>query len=259
MTARWAVLSASTTGGAHARAGISSQDAYAVREVDGVLVLVVADGAGCARLAGAGAALAVSFAVREMVDLLRAGRPRDGAAWRALLRTGSLRAVRRFRRATVAVARGARGLRTGDLATTLTIVLASPPWLAAFAVGDGFIVLRTGAERHDLVLSPPGGADRPLGGTALLTSARVMATARRLVAHVPDLTGVAVGSDGLDPLLVERAEALPVRPRATVFERLFALVEDPETDAMRLTQTLTGRQVCRLTDDDRTLVLAVPR
>jgi hypothetical protein len=269
MSRRWHILAASTTGGAHARAGLSSQDAFAVDEVDGALVVAVADGAGSAPLAAAGASLAVSLARRALaapwrdspdtVERLRDPDPSNAAVWRDYLDRASDRAVRHFRRAAAAVARTDRRLHAGDLGTTLTVVVASPPWIGLFAVGDGFVVLRTADGHHDLLFSPPGGADRPPGATTLLTSARVGNTARRVIARVPDLTGLAVGSDGLDTLLIEYVDAHAVRPHAALFERLFMLAGNPETDAMHLTQTLAGKQVCERTDDDRTLVLAVPR
>ena len=260
MTSRWSVLAASTVGGAHVRAGMSSQDAFAVEQIGGVLLLAVADGAGSAGLGAVGAPLVVSFAIRAMRRLVspdRLGRAED---WHRMLRVGPERVLRQFRRAARAVARVDRGLRVTDLGTTLTLVVACPPRVGVFAVGDGIVVIRTAAAGLDLLLAPPGGVDREPGTTTLLTSRDAAATARRLVIDVPDLTGLAVSSDGMDTLLVEYVDAQPVRPGAAQFDQLFARAENSDgTDGMALTRLLTSARVCALTDDDRTLVVAVPR
>lgn len=253
MTARWSVLAGSTSGGAHARSLVSGQDAYAAREVGGTLVLAIADGAGSAACAGVGASLIVSLAVRIFARSLRGGPPGNAAQWTSLLRTGPDRLIRRFSRTATALTRAAGDLRPADLATTVTVVLAAPPWVAVFAVGDGFVVTRGRNGDLDLLLPPPDGTDRGLGLTGLLPGA----DGRRLVANLPGLTGLAAGTDGLDSMLIEYARSRPLRPGSAPFGQLFAMVDGP--DELALTRLLAGRQVAALTDDDRTLVLAVPR
>lgn len=268
MSGPWRVLAASVAGGAHVRAGRSCQDAYAVRRLDGALIVAVADGAGGAPLSAAGAALAVELACERLAAAWQRG-PRDGlhplddgpaatASRRALVDVASDAVLRRFRRAAAGLARASRGLRPGDFGTTLTAVLVDPPWLALFAVGDGFVVTRAGADRYDLPLAPPGGPDHPLGATTLLTSPGARDRAQRAVIRIPDLAGVAVGTDGMQTLLLEYAGARPVRPYAAKFDELFGHAADPDTDPMHLTRVLAGPRVNQRTDDDRTLVLAVP-
>jgi hypothetical protein len=260
MTSRWSVVAASVVGGAHVRAGVSAQDAFAVEQIDGVLLLAVADGAGSARLGAVGAPLAVSLAIQAMRRLAAPDSLRESAYWHRMLRVGPDQVLRRFRRAASAVARADRGLRTKDLGTTLTVVVAQPPRIGVFAVGDGIVVIRTASAGLELLVAPAGGADRPPGVTTLLTSRDAGTSARRMVAEVPDLTGVAVSSDGMDTLLVEYVDAQPVGPGAAQFDRLFARAEQAGgIDGMALTRLLTSPQVCALTDDDKTLVVAVPR
>ncbi|MCX4473575.1 protein phosphatase 2C domain-containing protein [Micromonospora sp. NBC_01655] len=259
MRTRWSVLAGSVAGGAHARAGVSGQDAYAVREVDGLLLLVVADGAGGRRCAAAGASLVVALATQVFVALVRDRPPGTAVAWSALLDAARDQLFRRFRRAARALARAAGGFRPEDLATTVTVVVAHPPWVGVLAVGDGVVVVRTDGDDLALLAAPPDVAGRPPGATALLPTARAVADTRRLVARLPDLTGLAVCTDGLDSLLVEYDGTRPSRPGAAAFGQLFALAEVADPDPTALTRLLCGRRVGALTDDDRTLVLAVPR
>jgi hypothetical protein len=251
------VLAGSSSGADHDRAAISSQDAHAAEEIDGTLVVAVADGAGSAPLAATGSALAVSLAVRELRRLLAA----PGAAAQdpqALLRVAARRTLRRFHRSLAALAHGA-GLPARDFGTTLTVLLARPPWVAVYAVGDGFVVTRAGPATYDLFLAPPRGAGVPLGATTLLPVRGGLAGTRRRVARIPGLSGVAVGTDGLETLVIEFAGGRPARPAAEPFTHLFGLADDPDTNASALTRMLAGRRVGDLSTDDRTLVLAVPR
>ncbi len=259
MTTRWSVLGGSAAGGAHVRAGVSGQDAYAVHEVDGSLLLVTADGAGSRRCAATGASLVVTLAVQILVPLLGDQPPTSAAAWSGWLDLAGERLFRRFRRASRALARAVGEFEPDDLGTTVTVVVARPPWVAVLAVGDGLVVVRAADGNLDLLLAPPGGAGRHPGATTLLPNARAGKQARRLVARLPDLTGLAVCTDGLDSLLVEYDGSRARQPGAAVFAQLFTLVEGAETDPSALVRLLSGRRVGALTDDDRTLLLAVPR
>lgn len=255
---RWSVLAGSTTGGAHARAGVSGQDAYAVEEIGQALVLAVADGASSAACAAAGASLAVRLALAVLAPTLRGRTPETAAEWLTLLDTGPDRLMRRFRRAARALARTVGDLRPQDLATTVTVVVVRPPWVSVFAVGDGVVVVRAADGNLDLLLAPRGGPEQPPGMTALLPTARP-GEARRLVACLPDLNGLAVCTDGVSDLLIEYVEARPWQPAVAPFERLFDMAGAADTDPMAVTRLLSGTRVAALTDDDRTLILAVPR
>ncbi|MEU1684782.1 protein phosphatase 2C domain-containing protein [Micromonospora sp. NPDC005707] len=253
------MLGGSAAGGARARAGVSSQDAYAMQKLDDALLLVTADGAGSRRCAATGASLVVALAMKVFVTLAGDPPPATAADWSRLLDMAWDRLSRRFRRAARALARAAGDLHPEDLATTVTVVLVRPPWVAVLAVGDGAVVVRAADGNLDLLLAPPGCAHQPPGVTTLLPAARYRGHARRLVAWLPDLTGLAVCTDGLASLLVEYDGSQPRQPAAAAFAQLFALAEVADPDPMALTRVLGGRRVGALTDDDRTLLLAVPR
>jgi hypothetical protein len=251
----WSVLAGSSAGAGHDRAAVSTQDAHAVAEVGPALVVAVADGAGTAAFAATGASLAVEVARQEAGRLLR---ERGMSDMEALVRDAARRTLRRFQRAVVALAQGAR-VHPRDFATTLTVVLACPPWVGVFAVGDGFVVTRRGDDEFELLLAPPRDVQAAPGATTLLPARFGAPVIRRRVARVDALTGVAAGTDGLETLMIEFDRAQPVRPAAEPFARLFALAADPATDPSALTRMLAGRRAGELSADDRTLVLAVPR
>jgi hypothetical protein len=251
----WSVLAGSSVGAAHDRAAVSTQDAHVATVVGPDLVVAVADGAGSAPFAATGAALAARLAEQEMCRLLRERMP---DSMQSLIRRGAHRTVHRFRRAVTALSDVA-GHHPRDFATTLTVVLACPPWVGVFAVGDGFVVTRRGESDFDLLLAPPGGAQRPPGAAALLPARFGAPVVRRHTARMEELTGLAVGTDGMETLMIEFARAEPVRPAQKPFAHLFALADDPGTDSSALTRMLAARRAGELSADDRTLVLAVPR
>ena len=77
--------------------------------------------------------------------------------------------------------------------------------------------------------------------------------------RIDDISGVAVSTDGLDTLLVEYEQGVPRQPVAAAWHRLFAIADDPHGDEMRLTRVLASADVCRLTEDDKTLAMLVMR
>ncbi len=247
MSARWKVNAASVTGRAHARGAMPNQDTFAVAPVGEALVVAVADGASDAGEPCVASAAAVAVAISVLTRQLRRGVPGDTAGWRSLARRAAVGIVHRY---TLKVGWFPLGTRQ-RFATTLTAVAVAPPWCAAVVIGDGFAVTRSGVDGFGLFAPPsPDSIFLPLA-----TSAR----ARLFAARVDDLTGVAVSSDGMDTLLLEYEQATPKRPVAQAWRQLFEVADDAGADDMRLTRILASESVCRLTEDDKTLVLAVPR
>ena len=189
----WSILAGSSVGSGHDRAALSTQDAHAAAEIGPALVVAVADGAGTAACAATGASLAVRVAQQETGRLLR---ERGETGFEPLVRDAARHTLHRFRRAVIALADGAR-LHPRDFATTLTVVLARPPWVGVFAVGDGFVVIRRGDGDLGLLLAPPRGSARPPGATTLLPGRPGLGVIRHRAAREHTLTGLAAGTDGV--------------------------------------------------------------
>lgn len=257
----WRVAAAAVAGGGHVRAAAGCQDAFAVRAMDDLLVVAVADGGSRASLAGVGANAVVALASRIVCDRLAAGTPTDGAGWHACVADVLSVVIARFggyaNRTSEALLGGADA---GALGTTLTVLVAGAPWVAVGAIGDGFVVVRRGASHLDLLLPPdddvPPDPRQPLGRTVFVTSARAGDRARRLVARLPDLTGLAVSTDGLSELGLRYERSVAQHPHPPFFTPLFDRM-DTEQD-MALQRLLASPKVGALTSDDTTLVLAVP-
>ncbi|WP_460060985.1 protein phosphatase 2C domain-containing protein [Streptomyces sp. YKOK-I1] len=287
----WLVSAASVMGSRHARSVTDCQDSFATHQDADTLVLACADGGSRARLARTASSLAVTLTVNRAADEARRMPPdvRDGhdrarvaevaEHWARHLDRVTGDVVRGFRAAAAAMASSLpdrHGWGPAEWGTTLTLVVVRRPWLGVVAIGDGFVVTRCGAEQFDLLLAPyatpahrPGPVSRTAqrlasrfdepGRTLFVTSRGAEVRARRVVARLPDLTGVVVASDGLREvgLVHERAQA--VRPHGRFFTPLFAHADNAAEDDTYLARLLAGERMAARTHDDKTLVVAVER
>jgi protein phosphatase 2C-like protein len=268
MTADWRLMSGSVAGLDHARKGGGCEDSFATCQIGRTVILAVADGGSRLPLSAVGASLAVAVAVSHTRDLLAAapgdGPPTDAMGWHACLRKVVADIGTTFALAAAEVAGAVPGASPRDLGTTLTLAVACLPWLAVASIGDGFVVTRCGADHLDLLMPPDSGAttDAVVHGeparTTFLTSPGAAGAMRTLIARIPDLSGIAVSTDGLRELSLVYTAALAQYPHGGFFRPVFARADagDDETLLLRL---LASEQVCALTADDKTLVVAVRR
>ena len=236
------VLGASVPGAAHVRRGEGCQDAHAVRvTADGWLVVAVADGMGSAVWAALGARAATLAAASATAAFV-------GAAPDAPLPHVVAHGLACARTALVAI-----GGTLGDLACTLSVTAVSPARESCVAhIGDGAVVVESDGLQ---VLSLPAPSEYlevtdPL--TALDWHRRV-----RVSEVVRDVRAVLAFTDGLQhAALTARGE-----PGEAFLAPLidFARSSDDEGLASEeLAALLAGPKVGEHSDDDKTLVIAVP-
>lgn len=255
----WTSMGASRRGTAHVRRGEPRQDARTVQHLPGgVLVAVVADGAGSARHGGTGAAAAARIVARAAEDAL-ARRPFDGLdeedlrdwtdAARDVIGRG---AARRSQVGTPTTLR--------DFATTLLLAVSNGRRTWTAHVGDGAIVGRVAEDASWRMLSWPASGDYA-GTTYFLTDEP--APQLRVEHHDAPLSGLALLSDGLERLVLDFAARTAHGP---FFDRMAGPLDaragtgedGPARDLSRaLGAYLDGEAVCARSDDDKTLVVAV--
>jgi hypothetical protein len=249
----WRVLAASVVGTSHRERDLPCQDAHAVRTLrDKTLLVTAADGAGSAARAAEGAALAVGKALTVI---------------EAALATAATPALDRELRAIVEAAfRGARGaieataadesVPLRDFHTTLTCVVVTTEGLVAGQIGDGAVVARDG--NGDLVTAMPPQRGEYANQAYFLTMDGALDRLEVVVLPRP-VDGVVVTTDGLLRLGLKLPE---YAPHPAFFHPLLAFAaeaEDAELAQAELIAFLDSERVCRRTDDDKTLVLAVRR
>lgn len=243
---RWAVTGAKQAGTSHLRRGEGCDDAFAVEQADGFLVLVAADGAGSARFGAEGSAFAARVAAGLAAAALRERPAEDLLELVRGVFRGTIESL-----VTMVEERWDEtpDLRTADFHTTLLLALLTADFLAVGNIGDGWAVARDREGRVRAVAAPA--KSEHSNETFFLTSSGCVEEAVYEVLPAEDLDAVALLTDGSAWFAVD----LDARtPRGALFEELFAFAAKPDEHLARF---LSSERVARCTDDDTTLVLAV--
>jgi len=286
----WRVIAASVVGTSHRARAVPCQDAQAYRILaDGTLVVAVADGAGSAARAEAGAACAVARAVAAMVDgygeirgalgtddgaevgehspptgsrSSSADAPRDRfSSWGDADRPS----VEARGRAWMAKVFGAAREGLEDLAIaeweprrafacTLTCAVATADGLLVGQIGDGVAVAR-GADGELFAASRPQKGEYANEASFLTMDGAL--DQMEVAVFARPIEALAVTTDGLLRLALELPRHVPHAPFFRPLLRFADEASDPEGACAQLATFLASERICRRTDDDKTLVIAV--
>ncbi|MBE9140590.1 protein phosphatase 2C domain-containing protein [Nodosilinea sp. LEGE 07088] len=271
----WRAIARSAIGTRHQEQQQPCQDYGAVvvaapraeRDRHGVIVGAVADGAGSARHSDIGAKLAVATTLRYLAGS-EAWLQKRQRSWQRWPQAPSAELMRRvFTKAVVrsqtqiAQRANAQGWEPDDLACTLLAFLATPDWLAAMQIGDGFMVMSYGQPE---VSGVPANADyqllfRPDRGefanqTTFITAANALATMQVAVVGQPPRF-IAAATDGLERVALRLKDWAPFAPFFSPLEEYLWETPHPEADDAYLISFLTSERLNQKTDDDKTLVL----
>ena len=242
MTPAWSVLGESVAGTSHCASGVPCQDAFRFRTFgpdSAWLAVAVADGAGSAAHAEAGATLTCDELVRR-VGLV----PPESM----LTRDGMTELFRGVREAVLAEAERL-GVPGRELACTALLAVVGPAAAGFAQVGDGAIVV------GNRVVFWPEPAEYA-NATDFLTDDDFPARLRFEATDGPT-DEVAVTTDGLQRLALDFAAKAP---HAAFFRPLFDALKsatDPESLVEPYRTFLESPRVSARTDDDKTLVIAV--
>jgi hypothetical protein len=266
MTQDWRIVAGSVAGLDHARKACCCEDSFAVRQANGTLILAVADGGSRLQLSAVGASLAATLAVSCTHALLDGDTgvepPSDAPGWHGFITSAMENVLAAFAEVAGRISSSVPGAAMRDLGTTLTLVVAARPWLAFASIGDGFAVVRSGTDHLDLLLPPDSLATtasvlaQEPSRTTFITSPGAADAMQVAVGRIPDLTGIAVSTDGLRELSLVYAAAIAQHPHEGFFRPIFERA-DSGADVAALLRLLASERVCELTTDDKTLVVAV--
>lgn len=240
----WHLLGASVTGRAHRARGSGNQDALAAATArDGSLLLAVADGAGSAPRAAAGAQLATETA---LAVLAAADLSDPETALRLALSKASRSLSAQARRS---------GTQARDYACTLLLAVATAELVCALQLGDGAII---GAQDGEVRRLTRAWRSKFAGETVFVTSPDAQDQASISCCPAADIAGMALLTDGLEPVATDLATGAPFAP---FFMPLFnfaassAAAELPGRNR-QLNELLASERVGSRTFDDTTLLLA---
>jgi hypothetical protein len=205
----------------------------------------VADGAGSAKRSHQGAQEAADTAVAYLAEHLGKSSPEQDQAWHDLLKAT-------LKESRTALEQLADPDPLRDLATTLLLVVATTQNLIALQLGDGGIVCRS-LSGELKVLSKPNQSEY-INETDFLTSDDYLDAAHITIIPATCAESIAVFTDGVQFLALHSALNQAHEP---FFTPLFTYAATPDADSRELADLLGSERVNALTDDDKTLVLAV--
>lgn len=237
---KWKFLGASVTGTGHEKIGTPCQDAHRVEQTDsGVLLVAFADGAGSASLAEVGALIAVETAIETLRMSIE-----TVSDWAECLRQAFEAAQQK-----VWCEADSQGEEARELACTLTLIISDGTKTAGGSVGDGAVILETGAGLVPFLVPERG---EYLNETAFLHDMEIGNIT--FAAYDMPILGMAAFTDGLQMLALKLPEA---EPHAGFFAPLFGFARHENANEEELCQFLHSPRVSDRTDDDLTLILAV--
>lgn len=250
---KWRVVGASVTGSSHGSSGRGCDDAHAFAILpDDVLFLAVADGAGSAARSAEGAQMAVSVAVQMAQKLFDAAKfATDNWWWQSYL----LMILKQVR---TELNHKAKQEQTPlrDFATTLLLAAVAADKIIILQIGDGAIVVQNNAGELITISSAP--QTEHLNETVFVTSDDYTQHLNLQSSPFPALQGVAMLTDGLQMLALNLADN---KAHGPFFGPLFKFAANSnlstETLNTQLTAFLDSERVNSITDDDKTLLLAV--
>ena len=256
MTPSWTWAGARAIGTAHLQSGAPCQDAFACHvsrpsSDSEILIAALADGAGSAARAEAGAKLATSIFVDVVRERLEVGSV-SASQIRDVVRLG----VEAARVAVAAIA-DHEARATDDFASTLLVAILHADGGAVGQIGDGAIVVTDGAKQDwRPALWPHHG--EYVNTTHFLTDADALEHLR-----IEELTrpviSVCLFSDGLERLVLDFRTRTAHAP---FFHTLFKSFPEPPNAghavsmSRDLTALLASDSVNRRTDDDKSILCA---
>lgn len=269
----WRAIARSATGTRHQQQQQPCQDYGAVMvptgDRQGVIVGAVADGAGSAPHADVGAKLAVSTSL-NFLTASEAWLQRHQRSWQRwpespsaeLIQNLFLKVVTRVRSRLQQQA-DSQGYAIDDLACTLLAFLATPDWIAAMQIGDGFMVVRCTPQgtrsigmpaepQYHLMFQPDRGEFA--NQTTFVTAANALEAMQvRVVTEPPQF--ICAATDGIERVALRFKDWQPFTPFFRPLEEYLWETPHPEADDAYLVSFLTSERLNQKTDDDKTLVL----
>ncbi|WP_224086434.1 PP2C family serine/threonine-protein phosphatase [Nostoc sp. MS1] len=256
----WKAIARYEIGTSHLNQGIPCQDYGHYRLFkDDVIVGAVADGAGSAKYADVGSKLAVET-VLELFDDVNESPDKQGETDRKLSQPLSKLEVEKLFAEIVNLVftelskkASEEHYSVNELACTLLVFIATPNWLAAMQIGDGFIVLRSkNSEEYQLLFHPDKGEFA--NETTFITSENVLHE-MQVDVILGEQEFICASTDGLEKVAIRFQDWKAFSPFFKPFEEYLKLTSNPEEEAEYVINFLNSERLNTRTDDDKTLLL----
>ncbi len=251
----WKAIVHSATGTSHKQQQTPCQDYGNYVVVGEVIVGAVSDGAGSAKYSHIGAKLAVEAALRYLEAWLKHHQEKKSDLQQPISEEGANTVFTNTLRKVIITLNeeASKGCTLNSLACTLLVFMATPEWIAAMQVGDGFIVVNSQNSEYQLLFQPDKG--EYANETTFVTSAHALYQMR--VRVIPGHHKfICTSTDGLERLAINMRGWTPSPGFFQPFQEGLK-TRNINQEYESLLNWLDSEEVNARTDDDKTLLLCL--
>ena len=219
-----------------------------------VIIGAVTDGAGSAKYAEIGAKLAVEETLKYLANNHQQFSRQSSPAMDNIAQQIFSNVVKTVNNVFITKAKQEK-CSINDFACTIIVFIATPKWIAAMQIGDGFLVVRLENEKnYELVFQPDKG--EYINETTFITSKNALDKMQIKV-----LSGnkkfICASTDGLEKVSINLSNWHPHSPFFKPLETYLEKTENPEQNQEYLQNFLYSERLNTRTDDDKTLLLCL--
>nr|WP_263627817.1 PP2C family serine/threonine-protein phosphatase [Komarekiella delphini-convector] len=220
-----------------------------------VIVGAVADGAGSAKYSDIGSKLAVKTVLKCFSDINEY--PQKQAFSQALSKEEAQKVFAKIVNQVITELQKQADegdYSANDLACTLLVFVATPDWVAAMQIGDGFIVLRSQNSEYQLLFQSDKGEF--VNETTFITSTNAVKDMQlEVISEKQEF--ICASTDGLEKVAIRLSDWKPFSPFFKPLEEYLHEPVNPEEENKYLTEFLNSERLNSRTDDDKTLLLCL--
>jgi hypothetical protein len=249
----WRATVHSAIGTRHIQRDVPCQDFGAYLIQDSSIIGAVADGAGSAQHSDIGAQLAVKTVLANL-DQWLSEQSMAQSVTESQMQPVFAEALRN------AIEVLQQEAETGDyelreLGCTLLTFIATPNWIAAMQIGDGFIVVKASeTEPYQLLFQPEKG--EYINETMFITSEPALES-MQVTVKASQQPLVCAATDGLEKVAIRFQDWQPHPPFFDPFMSCLETVDDPAERQAYLETFLNSDRLNAKTDDDKTLLVCL--
>ncbi|WP_427160530.1 PP2C family serine/threonine-protein phosphatase [Aliinostoc sp. HNIBRCY26] len=257
----WKAITRSATGTSHQSQKMPCQDYGCSRIFNDVIVGAVADGAGSAKYADVGSKLTVETVIKCFSDINEYPENQEEIEQNFSQPLCQAEAEKLFTKIVNGVIQelneqaSKEDYLINDLACTLLVFVATPHWLAAMQIGDGFMVVRPEkSEEYKLLFHPDKGEFA--NETTFITSKNALQEMKVCV-MAEEQAFICASTDGLEKVAIRLHDWTPFPPFFKPFEEYLHETPNPKEDYQYIDDFLNSERLNSRTDDDKTLLLCL--
>ena len=260
----WKAIACSAKGTSHEKVGSPCQDYADFIKVNDsgdvvnngdIIIGAVCDGAGSCKHSDIGSQLAVKTALNYLQGCLKRLKNERKDLSPDILKESADQVLEK----TVAEVRKAfdakaqeMGCSPNDLSCTLLVVVATPKWLAAMQIGDGFIVIQQPDSEYQLLFQPIKG--EYANETTFVTASNALEKMRvRVVTGEQQF--IFASTDGLERIALEIRKKSKPHPGFFDGFKEAIKIRSEEEEKKSTEQWLQSQHINDRTDDDKTILL----